>query len=162
MNFFSRIIIFTIFCYALAACTSIKNISNPIQSESTKQSRIAKSDESNGSLKKSDEIVLYFVRPKSLLTLGQKVELYIDDKQVGTLGHDDKLYVSSNSGSHEFVTKVGWSIGLPVTGLGGACKFSENFKAVREKHFFKIKFSPGIFCGEHEIIEISETEYNGL
>ena len=162
MHFFFKIIAFSIFCYALTACNSIKNISNPIKSELTKQSRIVKNNQSNGALKKFDEIVLYFVRPKSLLTVGQKVELHIDDKQEGTLGHDDRLNVRTIPGSHEFTTKVGWSIGLPVTGLGGACKFSDNFNLAQEKHFFKIKFSPGIFCGEHEIIEISETEYNEL
>lgn len=162
MRFFFKIIVFSIFCYVLTACNSIKNISNPIKSEPTKHSRIVKNNQSSKALKKSDEIVLYFVRPKSLLTLGQKVELHIDDKQEGTLGHDDKLNVRTNPGDHEFVTKVGWSIGLPVTGLGGACKYSENFNLAQEKHFFKIEFSSGIFCGEHEIIEISETEYDEL
>ena len=48
---------------------------------------------------------------------------------------------------------------LPVTGLGGACKFEGDFKFTEQNYYFKIIFEPGLLCGEHEIIGIVESEY---
>ena len=65
-------------------------------------------------------------------------------------------------GTYELITKVGWSLSLPVTGLGGACKFSGDFNFVDENYYFKIVFDPGLLCGEHEIVGILESEYLDL
>jgi hypothetical protein len=158
MTVFYRCICFSICCFILVGCSSFKDVSNPYKLEPKKQT----SSEKTHALSKHDEIGLYFFRPKSFLTLGQKVELYVDGNQIGTLGHNDKIHFNSKPGTHKLTTKVGLSLGLAVTGLGGACKFSDNYSLTREKHFFKIEFSPGLLCGEHEVIEISESDFQKL
>jgi len=118
------------------------------------------SNESNAV--KVDQINLYFVRPADLLTIGQDVELYVDDDEVGELSYSTKIQTTVKPGTYELATKVGWSLSLPVTGLGGACKFEGDYKFTEENYYFKIVFDPGLLCGEHEIIGILESEYSDL
>ena len=148
-------IFFSLCFFVLAGCTSPKDISNPYKSKPT----IPASSENKQGLSKNAEIGLYFFRPKSFLTLGQKVELYIDGNQSGTLGHHDKVHFNSTAGTHPFTTEVGLSLSLPVTGSAGACTFSDNYNLTKQKHFFKIKFSPGLLCGVDQVIEISESDF---
>lgn len=158
MTMFFRSIFFSLCFFALAGCMSPKDVTNPYKSEPITQT----SSENTQALSKDAEISLYFFRPESYLTLGQKVELYVDGNQIGTLGQNDKIQFNSKSGTHQLTTKVGLSIGMPVTGLGGACKFSDKYSLTKEKHFFKIEFSSGFLCGEHEVIEISESDFQSL
>jgi|TARA_B100001094_G_C17752740_1_gene586595 hypothetical protein len=148
----------------LAGCESIKNITDPLaddkeENKDTKNKTNA-ANESNEA--KVDQINLYFVRPADPLTIGQDVELYVDDDEVGELSYSTKIQTKVKPGTYELATKVGWSLSLPVTGLGGACKFEGDYKFSEENYYFKIVFDPGLLCGEHEIIGIVESEYSKL
>ena len=72
--------------------------------------------------------------------------------------------MKSTTGKHKITTKVGLSIGVPVTGLGGAKKFKSKFEFTDDEHFYKIKFKMGkiLMPGKHEVIEISKSEYEKL
>ena len=48
-------------------------------------------------------------------------------------------------GTYELATKVGWSLSLPVTGLGGACKFEGDYKFTEENYYFKIVFDDATY-----------------
>lgn len=147
-----------IFFLSLAGCASLKEIENPLKPALEKNKGLEKA----GELSKHEDIELYFFRPRSLLTIGQQVELYIDSNQAGILGHNDKIILNTKAGTHNLATKVGVSLSIPITGLGGACKFTDVYKFNQKQHFFKIKFSVGLLCGEHEVIEISEEEFKKL
>ena len=110
------------------------------------------------------ETTAYFVRPADLKTAGQGVKLYISKNYVGKFSHNKYAVVKLTTGKHKITTKVGLSIGVPVTGLGGAKKFKSKFEFIDDEHFFKIKFKLGkmLLPGKHEVIEISKSEYETL
>lgn len=139
----------------LTGCESLKDITNPLDDDSEESNDIS-GDTSKAIVK---EINLYFVRPADPLTIGQDVELYVEDDEVGELTYNTKIQTTVKPGTYAVATKVGWSLSLPVTGLGGACKFEGDFKFTEQNYYFKIIFEPGLLCGEHEIIGIVESEY---
>ena len=97
------------------------------------------------------------------MTIGQDVELYVDDDEIGELTYNTKIQTTlKKPRTYELATKVGWSFSAPVTGLGGACKYEGDFKFTEKNYYFKIVFEPGLLCGEHEIIGILESEYLDL
>ena len=148
-------------CLFLGGCESIKNITDPL-ADDKEENKDAKTETKDTNSVKADEINLYFVRPADVLTIGQDVELYLDDDEVGELSYSTKFQTTVKPGTYELATKVGWSLSLPVTGLGGACKFEGDYKFTEENYYFKIVFDPGLLCGEHEIIGILESEYSDL
>ena len=148
-------------CLFLGGCESIKNITDPL-GDDKKKNKDAKTKTKDTNSVKADEINLYFVRPADPLTIGQDVELYVGDDEVGELSYSTKIQTTVKPGTYELATKVGWSLSLPVTGLGGACKFEGDYKFTEENYYFKIVFDPGLLCGEHEIIGILESEYSDL
>lgn len=160
-------------CLFLGGCESIKNITDPL-GDDKEENKDAKNETNDSKAVKADEINLYFVRPADVLTIGQDVELYLDDDEIGELSYSTKIQTTVKPGTYELATKVGWSLGLPVTGLGGACKFEGDYKFTEKKkkkslnhpritnYYFKIVFDPGLLCGEHEIIGIVESEYSDL
>ena len=145
----------------LGGCESIKNITDPL-GDDKEENKDAKKETNESKEFKIDQINLYFVRPADPLTIGQDVELYVDDDEVGELSYSTKIQTTVKPGTYELATKVGWSLSLPVTGLGGACKFEDDYKFTEENYYFKIVFDPGLLCGEHEIIGILESEYLDL
>ena len=151
-------------CLFLGGCESIKNITDPLDDDKDENKDVKnETNEANESKEINiDQINLYFVRPADPLTNGQDVELYVDDDEVGELSYSTKIQTIVKPGTYELATKVGWSLSLPVTGLGGACKFEDDYKFTEENYYFKIVFDPGLLCGEHEIIGILESEYSDL
>ena len=145
----------------LGGCESIKNITDPL-GDDKEENKDDKNETNEPKEVKVDQINLYFVRPADPLTIGQDVELYVDDDEVGELSYSTKIQTTVKPGTYELATKVGWSLSLPVTGLGGACKYEGDFKFTEQNYYFKIVFDPGLLCGEHEIIGISESEYSDL
>ena len=75
------------------------------------------------SLVAAGESTAYFVRPADLKTVGQGVKLYVDKKYIGKVWTNKHAVVRTDTGKHKIMTKVGLSIGVPITGLGGAKKF---------------------------------------
>ena len=148
-------------CLFLGGCESIKNITDPLADDKEKNKDV-KNETNESKAVKVDQINLYFVRPADPLTIGQAVELYIDGDEIGELSYSTKIQTTVKPGTYELATKVGCSLGLPVTGLGGACKFDGDYKFTEENYYFKIVFEPGLLCGEHEIIGIVESEYSDL
>ena len=142
----------------LTGCETVKDITDPLDDDNDESNNIS-SDAIEANV---EEINLYFVRPADPLTIGQDVELYVDDDEVGELSYSTKIQTTVKPGTYELATKVGWSLSLPVTGLGGACKFKGDYKFTEENYYFKIVFEPGLLCGEHEIIGILESEYSDL
>ena len=142
----------------LTGCESLKDITNPLDDDSEESNDIS-SDNTEVNI---EQINLYFIRPADPLTIGQDVELYVDDDEVGELTYSTKIQTTVKPGTYALATKVGWSLSLPVTGLGGACKFEGDFKFTEQNYYFKIIFEPGLLCGEHEIIGIVESEYSKL
>lgn len=142
----------------LYGCETVKDITDPLDDDNEKSNDIStETSEAN-----IEEINLYFVRPADPLTIGQDVELYVDDDEVGELTYNTKTQTTLKPGTYELATKVGWSFSLPVTGLGGACKYEGDFKFTEQNYYFKIVFEPGLLCGEHKIIGILESEYSDL
>ena len=147
------------FSLFLTGCETVKDITDPLDDDNEKSNDIS-SDTSEVNI---EQINLYFVRPADPLTIGQDVELYVDDNEIGELTYNTKIQTTvDNPGTYELATKVGWSFSAPVTGLGGACKYEGDFKFTEKNYYFKIVFDPGLLCGEHEIIGILEPEYLGL
>lgn len=151
-------------CLFLGGCESIKNITDPLadDKEENKDAKNGANKANESNAVKADQINLYFVRPADVLTIGQDVELYLDDDEIGELSYSTKIQTTVKPGTYELATKVGWSLSLPVTGLGGACKFEGDYKFTEENYYFKIVFDPGLLCGEHEIIGIVKSEYSDL
>lgn len=144
------------FSLFLTGCETVKDITDPLDDDNEKSNDIS-SDTSEVNI---EQINLYFVRPADPLTIGQDVELYVDDNEIGELTYNTKIQTTlKKSGTYELATKVGWSFSAPVTGLGGACKYEGDFKFTEKNYYFKIVFDPGLLCGEHEIIGILEPEY---
>ena len=146
----------------LGGCESIKNITDPLGDDKEENKDNNEKETNESKEVKVDQINLYFVRPADPLTIGQDVELYVDDDEVGELSYSTKIQTTVKPGTYELATKVGWSLSLPVTGLGGACKYEGDFKFTEKNYYFKIVFDPGLLCGEHEIIGILESEYSNL
>ena len=143
----------------LTGCETVKDITDPLDDDNEKSNNIS-SDTIEVNV---EEINLYFVRPADPLTIGQDVELYVDDDEIGELTYNTKTQTTvKKPGTYELATKVGWSFSAPVTGLGGACKYEGDFKFTEKNYYFKIVFEPGLLCGEHEIIGILESEYSDL
>ena len=143
----------------LTGCETVKDITDPLDDDNEESNDIS-SDAIEAS---AEQINLYFVRPADPLTIGQDVELYVDDEEIGELTYNTKIQtIVKKSGTYELATKVGWSFSAPVTGLGGACKYEGDFKFTEKNYYFKIVFEPGLLCGEHEIIGILESEYLDL
>ena len=135
-------------------------MTDPIEEEGSNQETELSTQTENEIIK---EVNLFFVRPADPLTIGQDVELYVDDDEIGELTYNTKIQTTvKKPGTYELATKVGWSFSAPVTGLGGACKYEGDFKFTEKNYYFKIVFEPGLLCGEHEIIGILESEYLGL
>ena len=149
-------------CLFLGGCESIKNITDPLADDKEEDLKNETNEVNESNEVKVDLINLYFVRPADPFTIGQDVELYVDDDEVGELSYSTKIQTTVKPGTYELATKVGWSLSLPVTGLGGACKFEGEYKFSEENYYFKIVFDPGLLCGEHEIIGILESEYSDL
>jgi hypothetical protein len=143
----------------LTGCETVKDITDPLDDDNEESNDIS-SDAIEAS---AEQINLYFVRPADPLTIGQDVELYVDDEEIGELTYNTKIQtIVKKSGTYELATKVGWSFSAPVTGLGGACKYEGDFKFTEKNYYFKIVFEPGLLCGEHEITGILELEYLDL
>jgi len=143
----------------LTGCETVKDITDPLDDDNEVSNDIS-SDNTEANI---EQINLYFVRPADPLTIGQDVELYVDDDEIGELTYNTKIQtIVKKPGTYELATKVGWSLSLPVTGLGGACKYEGDFKFTEQNYYFKIVFEPGLLCGEHEIIGILESEYSDL
>ena len=143
----------------LTGCETVKDITDPLDDDKDESNNIS-SDTIEANV---EEINLYFVRPADPLTIGQDVELYVDDDEIWELTYNTKTQTTlKNPGTYELATKVGWSFSAPVTGLGGACKYEGDFKFTEKNYYFKIVFEPGLLCGEHEIIGILESEYSDL
>ncbi|MDG1692976.1 MAG: hypothetical protein P8I00_04530 [Methylophilaceae bacterium] len=135
-------------------------MTDPIEEEGSNQETELSTQTENEIIK---EVNLFFVRPADPLTIGQDVELYVDDDEIGELTYNTKIQTTvKKPGTYELATKVGWSFSAPVTGLGGACKYEGDFKFTEKNYYFKIVFEPGLLCGEHEIIGILESEYSDL
>ena len=135
-------------------------MTDPIEEEGSNQETELSTQTENEIIK---EVNLFFVRPADPLTIGQDVELYVDDDEIGELTYNTKIQTTvKKPGTYELATKVGWSFSAPVTGLGGACKYEGDFKLTEKNYYFKIVFEPGLLCGEHEIIGILESEYLDL
>ena len=83
---------------------------------------------------------------------------------IGKVWTNNYAVAKTKTGKQKITTKVGLSIGVPVTGLGGAKKFKSKFEFTNDEHYFKIKFKIGklLFPGQHEVIEISKSEYLSL
>ena len=143
----------------LTGCETVKDITDPLDNDNEESNDIS-SDAIEANV---EAINLYFIRPADPLTIGQDVELYIDDDEIGELTYNTKTQTTvKKPGTYELATKVGWSFSAPVTGLGGACKYEGDFKFTEQNYYFKIVFDPGLLCGEHEIIGILESEYSDL
>ena len=143
----------------LTGCETVKNITDPLDDDNEESNDIS----SDNAVANIEQINLYFLRPADPLTIGQDVELYVDDDEIGELTYNTKIQTTvKKPGTYALATKVGWSLSLPVTGLGGACKFEGDFKFTEQNYYFKIIFEPGLLCGEHEIIGIVESEYSDL
>ena len=110
------------------------------------------------------ESTAYFVRASDIKTVGQGVKLYIGKKYIGKVWTNNYAVAKTETGKRKITTKVGLSISVPVTGLGGAKKFKSKFVFTDDEHYFKIKFKIGklLFPGQHEVIEISKSEYLSL
>ena len=135
-------------------------MTDPIEEEGSNQETELSTQTENEIIR---EVNLFFVRPADPLTIGQDVELYVDDDEIGELTYKTKIQTTlKKPGTYELATKVGWSFSAPVTGLGGACKYEGDFKFTEKNYYFKIVFEPGLLCGEHEIIGILESEYLDL
>ena len=110
------------------------------------------------------ESTAYFVRSSDIKTVGQGVKLYIGKKYIGKVWTNNYAVAKTETGKRKITTKVGLSISVPVTGLGGAKKFKSKFVFTDDEHYFKIKFKMGkmLLPGKHEVIEISKSEYLSL
>ena len=108
----------------LTGCETLKDITDPLDDDNEESNDIS-SDAIEANV---EEINLYFVRPADPLTIGQDVELYVDDDEIGELTYNTKTQTTvKKPGTYELATKVGWSFSAPVTGLGGACKYEGDF-----------------------------------
>ena len=71
----------------LTGCETVKDITDPLDDDNDESNNIS-SDTIEVNV---EEINLYFVRPADPLTIGQDVELYIDDDEIGELTYNTKI-----------------------------------------------------------------------
>ena len=104
------------FCLFLGGCESIKNITDPL-GDDKEENKDAKNEtnEANESREvKVDQINLYFVRPADPLTIGQDVELYVNDNEIGELTYNTKIQATvKKPGTYESVSYT--HLTLPTT-----------------------------------------------
>lgn len=105
------------------------------------------------------EVSVYFVRTKLILTAAQRVLLAVDDKEIGKIENGGLFETKLMSGNYEISAGIGMKLTL---GLQGVCTFADDFNLTNKKHYFKVDYDIGIWCGEYKISEISESEYNAL
>ncbi len=109
------------------------------------------------------DVTVNFIRPFDAMTVSHNVKLKIDRKQVAKLFHNEAFSMKLSPGKHVFQTSVGLSLGVPnVTGFNGARKFKKKFNFEQGDYFFKVDFKPAVMGGKHEIIPVTQDEYNGL
>jgi hypothetical protein len=90
----------------LTGCETVKDITDPLDDDNDESNNIS-SDAIEANV---EEINLYFVRPADPLTIGQDVELYVDDDEIGELTYNTKIQTTvKKPGTYELATKVGWS-----------------------------------------------------
>ena len=106
------------------------------------------------------ETTLHFVRPADLKTAGQGVKLYVDKKYIGKVWHNRYAVVKSTTGKHKLMTKVGLSIGVPVTGLAGAKKFKS--KVSFNKNDLIKKFKDLMHLRDENINQLIPNKYKDL
>ena len=71
----------------LTGCETVKDITDPLDDDNDESNNIS-SDTIEANV---EEINLYFVRPADPLTIGQDVELYVDDDEIGELTYNTKI-----------------------------------------------------------------------
>ena len=109
------------------------------------------------------DVTVNFIRPFDAMTVSHNVKLKIDKKQVAKLFHNEAFSMKLSPGKHVFQTSVGLSLGVPnVTGFNGARKFKKKFTFEQGDYFFKVDFKPALMGGKHEIIPVTQDEYNVL
>ena len=109
------------------------------------------------------DVAVNFIRPFDAMTVSHNVKLKIDKKQVAKLFHNEAFSMKLSPGKHVFQTSVGLSLGVPnVTGFNGARKFKKKFTFEQGDYFFKVDFKPALMGGKHEIIPVTQDEYNVL
>ncbi len=109
------------------------------------------------------DVTVNFIRPFDAMTVSHNVKLKIDKKQVAKLFHNEAFSMKLSPGKHVFQTSVGLSLGVPnVTGFNGARKFKKKFTFEQGDYFFKVDFKPSVMGGKHEIIPVTQDEYNVL
>ena len=109
------------------------------------------------------DVTVNFIRPFDAMTVSHNVKLKIDKKQVAKLFHNEAFSMKLSPGKHVFQTSVGLSLGVPnVTGFNGARKFKKKFTFEQGDYFFKVDFKPALMGGKHEIIHVTQDEYNVL
>ncbi|ESS14098.1 hypothetical protein MOLA814_01727 [Betaproteobacteria bacterium MOLA814] len=94
-----------------------------------------------------------------ILTAAQRVLLAVDDKEIGKIENGGLFETKLMSGNYEISAGIGMKLTL---GLQGVCTFADDFNLTNKKHYFKVDYDIGIWCGEYKISEISESEYNAL
>ena len=88
----------------LTGCESIKDITDPLDDDNEESNDIS-SDNTEVNI---EQINLYFVRPADPLTIGQDVELYVNDNEIGELAYNTKIQATvKKPGTYELATKVG-------------------------------------------------------
>ena len=111
----------------------------------------------------AEQVSVKFIRPFDAMTVSHNVKLKIDKKQVTKLFHNEAFSMELSPGKHVFQTSVGFSVGVPnVTGFNGARKFKKKFVLEQGDYFFKVDFKPALMGGKHEIISITQKEYEML
>lgn len=111
----------------------------------------------------SSDVTVNFIRPFDAMTVSHNVKLKVDRKQVAKLFHNEAFSMKLSPGKHVFQTSVGLSLGVPnVTGFNGARKFKKKFTLEQGDHFFKVDFKPAVMGGKHEIISVTQDEYDAL
>ena len=109
------------------------------------------------------EVTVNFIRPFDAMTVSHNVKLKIDRKQVAKLFHNEAFSMKLSPGKHVFQTSVGVSLGVPnITGFNGARKFKKKFTFEQGDYFFKVDFKPAVMGGKHEIISVTQDEYQVL
>ena len=109
------------------------------------------------------DVTVNFIRPFDAMTVSHNVKLKIDKKQVAKLFHNEAFSMKLSPGKHVFQTSVGLSLGVPnVAGFNGARKFKKKFTFEQGDYFFKVDFKPALMGGKHEIIPVTQDEYNVL
>ena len=111
----------------------------------------------------SSDVTVNFIRPFDAMTVSHNVKLKIDRKQVAKLFHNEAFSMKLSPGKHVFQTSVGLSLGVPnVTGFNGPRKIKKKFTLEQGDYFFKVDFKPAVMGGKHEIISVTQEEFDAL